>query len=72
MNFINRLLENSRDEKFIHHLETIFGCLFRWYAIIRQIQQRNQTLLCPIDLLSKYSWVVPLKDKRGITVVNGF
>ena len=29
-------------------------------------------LLCAIDLFSKYAWVVPLKDKRGITVVNAF
>ena len=27
MNFIGRLLENSRDEKFIHRLEIIFGVL---------------------------------------------
>ena len=27
MNFINRLLENSKREKFIHLLETIFGAL---------------------------------------------
>ena len=29
-------------------------------------------LLCTIDLFSKYAWVVPLKDKRGITIVNAF
>ena len=29
-------------------------------------------LLCAIDLFSKYAWVVPLKDKRGITIVNTF
>ena len=23
-------------------------------------------------MLSKYAWVVPLKDKRGITIVNAF
>ena len=27
MNFIGRLLENSKDEKFIHVLETVFGVL---------------------------------------------
>ena len=27
-------------------------------------------LLCAIGLFCKYTWVVPLKDKRGITVVN--
>ena len=29
-------------------------------------------LLCAIDLFSKYAWVVPLKDKRGIFIVNAF
>ena len=29
-------------------------------------------LLCEIDFFSKYAWVVPLKDKRGITTVNAF
>ena len=27
-------------------------------------------LLCAIDLFRKYNWVVPLKDKRGINIVN--
>ena len=29
-------------------------------------------LLSPVDLFGKYTWVVPLKDKRGITIVNAF
>ena len=29
-------------------------------------------LLCAIDLFSKYARVVPLKDKRGISMVNAF
>ena len=29
-------------------------------------------LLCAIDLFSKYTWVVPLKDKRVIAIVNAF
>ena len=29
-------------------------------------------LLCVIDLFSKYVWVVPLKDKIRITIVNAF
>ena len=29
-------------------------------------------LLCGIDLFSKYAWVVPLKDKRRISIVNAF
>ena len=29
-------------------------------------------LLCAIDLFSKYAWVVPIKDTRGISTVNTF
>ena len=29
-------------------------------------------LLCAIDLYSKYVFVIPLKDKKGISIVNGF
>ena len=29
-------------------------------------------LLCAIDLFSKYAFVVPLKDKKGINIVNAF
>ena len=28
--------------------------------------------MCAIDLFRKYVWVVPLKDKRGISIVNAF
>ena len=29
-------------------------------------------LLCVIDLFSKYGWVVPLKDKKGVSIANAF
>ena len=29
-------------------------------------------MLRAIDLFSKYAWVFPLKDKRGISIVNAF
>ena len=28
--------------------------------------------MCVIDIFSKYTWVVPLKDKKGVTIVNAF
>ena len=29
-------------------------------------------LLCVIDLLSQYAWVIPIKDKKGTGIVNAF
>ena len=29
-------------------------------------------LLCAIDFYSKYAFVIPLKDKKGISIVNAF
>ena len=29
-------------------------------------------LLCAIDLYSKYAFFIPLKDKKGISIVNAF
>ena len=29
-------------------------------------------LLCVIDIFSKYAWVIPLKDKKGVSVVTAF
>ena len=29
-------------------------------------------LLCVIDIFSKYAWIIPLKDKKGIAITNAF
>ena len=29
-------------------------------------------LLCAIDLFSRCAWVIPLKDRKGISIVNAF
>ena len=29
-------------------------------------------LLCVIDIFSKYTWVVPLKDKKSVSIVSTF
>ena len=29
-------------------------------------------LLCAINLFSKYDFVIPLKDKKGVTITNAF
>ena len=29
-------------------------------------------LLCAIGLFNKYAWVIPIKDKKGVTIVDAF
>ena len=28
--------------------------------------------MCYIDIFSKYAWVVPLKDKKGVSIADAF
>ena len=28
--------------------------------------------MCVIDIFSKYAWVVPFKDKKGVSIVDAF
>ena len=44
-------------------------------ADMQSLSRKNKGikyLLCAIDLHSKYAFVIPLKDKKGISIVNGF
>ena len=40
--------------------------------LISKFNKRFRFLLCVIDIYSKYAWVIPLKDKKGITITNSF
>ena len=44
-------------------------------ADMQSLSRKNKGikyLLCVIDLYSKYAFVIPLKDKKGISIVNPF
>ena len=44
-------------------------------ADMQSLNRKNKGikyLLCAIDLFSKYAFVIPLKDKKGISIVNAF
>ena len=40
--------------------------------LISKFNKGFRFLLCVIDIYSKYAWVVPLKDKKSISIVNAF
>ena len=61
MNFINQLLGNFKKEKCILLLRTIFRVLADM-QLISKYNKGIRYLLCGIDLFSKYTFVVPLRD----------
>ena len=70
MSFMNQLLQNLRKEKSINLLETIWGVYLADMQSLIKHNKGIKYLLCAIKLFSKYAWVVPLKDKRGIAIIN--
>ena len=40
--------------------------------LISKFNKGFRFLLCVIDIFSKDAWVVPLKDKKGVSIVNAF
>ena len=50
--------------------DNIWGVDLVDMQLISKYNKGIRYLLCDIDLFSKYTWVVPLKDKKGITIAN--
>ena len=50
----------------------IWGVDLADIQLISKYNKGIRYLLCAIDLFSKYASVVPLKDKKGTTIVNAF
>ena len=40
--------------------------------LISKFNKGFRFLLCVIDIYSKYAWVIPLKDKKEITITTAF
>ena len=52
--------------------DNIWGADLADTQLISKFNKGIRFLLCVIHIFSKYAWVVPLKDKKGITIVNAF
>ena len=50
----------------------IWGADLADMQLIGKFNKRFRFLLCVIDIFSKYAWVVPLKDKKGVSIVDAF
>ena len=48
------------------------GCRLADMQLLNKFNKGFRFLLCVIDIFSKYAWVIPLKDEKGISIVNAF
>ena len=77
MNFINQLLKKKFKKIRVYSLfkDNVWGVGLADMQLINKFNKGTRFLLCVIDIfsiVSKYSWVVTLKDKKGVTIVNAF
>ena len=52
--------------------DNILGVHLADMQLLSKYNKGIKYLLYTIDLFSKYTWFVPLKSKRGISIVNAF
>ena len=53
-------------------ISNIWGADLADMQLIRKFNKRFRFLLRVIYVYSKYAWVIPLKDRKGITITNAF
>ena len=52
--------------------DNIWGVDLADMQLLSKYNKGIRFLLCVIDIFSKYAWVVPLKDKKGLSIVKAF
>ena len=71
-NFINQLLKKKERKVYSFLRDNIWGVDLADMQSLSKYNKGIKYLLCAIDLFSKYAWVIPLKDKKGASIVNAF
>ena len=67
------IIRKFKKEKCSQRLKIIFGGGdLADMQLISRYNKGIRFLLCVIDIFSKYAWVVPLKDKKVVSIVAAF
>ena len=61
---------DPRRKIIVNHIDEIFAADLVEMQKFAKLNKGYRYLLKCIDIFSKYSWVIPLKDKKGINVKN--
>ena len=69
MKFISLLLENLKKRKvYSSFRDNIWGVDLADMQSLSKYNKGIKYLLCAIDLFSRYAWVIPIKDEKGVLV----
>ena len=87
LNFVKNSLNNSQLAEELHKpiiknfkrrkvyssfKDNIWGVDLADMTLISKFNRGIKYLLCVIDLFSRYSWVIPFKNKKGESIVEEF
>ena len=73
MNLVGEIIRKfERRKVYSSFRDNIWGVDLADMQSLSKYNKGIKYLLCAIDLFSTYACVVPLKDKRGINIVNAF
>ena len=65
-------MKNERNTHLSPFINNILDSHFVDMQLISKFNKGIRFLLCVTIIFSKYAWVIPLKDKKGITISNTF
>ena len=71
-NCTNQLLKTKKKTVYSGVKDNIWGVDLADMQSLSKYNKGIKYLLCAIDLFSKYAWVVSLKDKKGVSIVDAF
>ena len=68
------LTKRTASDKILYssYINNIWSADLADMQLISKFNMGFRFLLFVIDIFSKYAWVVPLKDKKGVIIVNAF
>ena len=67
------IIKNFKRRKvYFSFKDNIWGVDLADMLLISKCNKGIRYLLCVIDLFSRYAWVIPLKNKKGESIVEGF
>ena len=52
--------------------DNIWGADLADMQLLSKFNKGFRFLLCVIDIYSKYAWIIPLKDRKGVSIVDAF